>query len=51
MAVKDLTFLQDTPFFNGGIFDNQQVYENTTQLNQGNKANDLLNFVDDLLKK
>ena len=30
MAVKDLTFLQDTPFFNGGIFDNQQVYENTT---------------------
>ena len=30
MAVKDFSFLVDTPYFNGGIYDNQQVYENTS---------------------
>ena len=29
MELKDLTFLKDVPFFNGGIYDNQQIYENT----------------------
>ena len=26
---KNLSFLKDVPFFNGGIYDNKQVYENT----------------------
>ena len=32
-------------------FNIEQVYENTSQLKQGNKTNDPFNFVDDLLKK
>lgn len=26
---KDLSFLKEIPFFNGGIYDNKQIYENT----------------------